>query len=72
MGNPKVKNIVIHGYYGAGNYGDDIILFSIINSLYRVEKDIKITVLSRGVHPIPKSNNPFEVISRYNFEEMVK
>ncbi len=58
-------NIVIHGYYGASNYGDDIILLSMINSLREIEPDIDITVLSRNISPIP-GNNSFHVVSRFD------
>lgn len=48
-----VRNIVIHGYYGAGNFGDDIILLSIIKSLRKIDPNVNITVLSRSVKAIP-------------------
>lgn len=57
--------IVIHGYYGAGNFGDDIILLSMIKSLRTAEPRADITVLSRGISPIP-SPLPFHMVSRYD------
>lgn len=70
--NKYFKNIVIHGYYGAGNFGDDIILLSIINMLYETIADIKITVLSRDICPIPEGISPFQVVSRFDIEKVIK
>ncbi len=39
-------DVVVSGYYGFGNSGDDMILQSIIAGLRRVDKDIKITALT--------------------------
>lgn len=66
------KSVVIHGYYGAGNFGDDIILHSIIKSLNKKIKGVKVTVLSRDMFPIPAYHYGFKVVSRYNFNEMKK
>jgi polysaccharide pyruvyl transferase CsaB len=41
--------IVIHGYYGAGNVGDDAILESIIDSIYKRYPKANISVISRGI-----------------------
>ncbi len=37
---------MISGYYGFGNTGDELILFSMLNSLKRAQPDLEITVLS--------------------------
>lgn len=37
---------MISGYYGFGNTGDELILFSMLNSLRRVQPGLEITVLS--------------------------
>ncbi|KGP71651.1 polysaccharide pyruvyl transferase family protein [Pontibacillus yanchengensis] len=42
-------NIVIHGYYGAGNIGDDAILDSIVDSLLYKFPEANISVITRGV-----------------------
>ena len=42
----RVRNVVISGYYGYHNSGDDIILQSIIQNLRAYREDINITVLS--------------------------
>lgn len=44
-----VKRIVIAGYYGFGNGGDELILFSLLNGLKRLNMKTEISVLSR--HP---------------------
>ncbi|GGB60049.1 polysaccharide pyruvyl transferase CsaB [Lentibacillus populi] len=49
-------HIVVSGYYGFGNVGDEAILFSIIEQLRMVEPTIKITILS---------NNPEETKRTY-------
>jgi polysaccharide pyruvyl transferase CsaB len=41
-----MARILISGYYGFGNTGDELILFSLLNSLRRVQPDLEITVLS--------------------------
>ena len=41
-----MKNLLILGYYGFENSGDDAILIAITNTAKRIDKDIKITVLS--------------------------
>ncbi len=41
------KRIVIVGYYGFDNGGDELILFSLLNELKRVNSKVEITVLSR-------------------------
>ncbi|MCF6138768.1 polysaccharide pyruvyl transferase CsaB [Pseudalkalibacillus berkeleyi] len=49
--------IVISGYYGFDNIGDEAIVFSIIQSLRMIEKNLDIVVLS---------NNPEKTKSLYN------
>lgn len=41
------KNILISGYYGFNNNGDDSVLKSIVDDLKKSESEIKITVLSK-------------------------
>ncbi|QHE54111.1 hypothetical protein [Pontibacillus sp. HMF3514] len=40
---------VLHGYYGAGNIGDDAILESIIDSIFLDDQNARFTVISKGV-----------------------
>ncbi|WDV46931.1 polysaccharide pyruvyl transferase CsaB [Clostridiaceae bacterium M8S5] len=61
------NNIVIHGYYGAGNFGDDIILHSIISSIYSKIPKANIVVLSRDMSPIPSCKYKYKTVSRYDF-----
>lgn len=51
-----MKKIVISGYYGFGNAGDEAVLAAIIKSLKDIQTDIEITVLSA---------NPEQTISTY-------
>ncbi|MDN4492139.1 polysaccharide pyruvyl transferase CsaB [Ureibacillus aquaedulcis] len=41
-------HVVLSGYYGFDNVGDEAILFSIISALRKLQKDIQITVLSNN------------------------
>lgn len=41
-------HVVLSGYYGFDNVGDDAILLSIIQSLKKWQSDIEITVLSNN------------------------
>lgn len=66
-----VPHVVIHGYYGAGNFGDDIILLSIIGSLLDREPDMDITVLSRNISPIP-DNHRFHTVSRFDMASVAQ
>ncbi|AST90631.1 polysaccharide pyruvyl transferase family protein [Sutcliffiella cohnii] len=40
--------VLIHGFYGAGNAGDDAILHSIINTLKDLDKEVEVTVTTRS------------------------
>lgn len=67
----KSYDIIISGYYGFKNIGDDALLLSIINTLKLHKKDIRVLVLS---------SNPLETklvygvnsISRLNFLKIIK
>lgn len=67
MSKTNFHNIVIHGYYGTGNFGDDIILLSMINSLRNIDPNINITVLSRNISQIPDSDS-FNAVSRFDIK----
>ncbi|MFZ5945127.1 MAG: polysaccharide pyruvyl transferase CsaB [Bacillota bacterium] len=54
-----MKRVVLSGYYGFNNAGDEAVLFAIINSLRKLDSDIGITVLS---------NNPEHTAKTYNVQ----
>ena len=43
---PKRRSVVIGGYYGCGNAGDDAILLGLLEALHAAAPDIGVTVLS--------------------------
>lgn len=65
----KKKNIlfdvVLSGYYGFNNSGDEAILESIIDSLKQEKEDIKILVLSKKPHQTMEKYNVF-ALNRYH------
>lgn len=54
-------DVIISGYYGSGNIGDDAILTAIINDLHAYKKDVKVLVMSR---------NPIETKKAYNVDSI--
>lgn len=66
--NKAKRRVVIHGYYGAGNFGDDIILLSIIDALRKLLPDLTVTVLTRNILPIPHSDS-FNTVSRFDLKQ---
>lgn len=56
-------NIVISGNYGAGNFGDELILEGLLQTLHNITKDAKITVLS---------NTPKETAKKYEVNSLYK
>lgn len=61
--------LVISGYYGYHNIGDEAILKSIINSLRVQDPDIKITVLSNDIEHTKKTYN-VDAINRWNLPKI--
>src|SRR5690625_1275821 len=62
-------HIVISGYYGFDNVGDETILYSIIQSLREYEPNIRITALSN--HPeATKATYGIEAINRWKFKDV--
>ncbi len=43
---PRSKTILLAGYYGFGNAGDEAILSAIISDLRALRSDLKMTVVS--------------------------
>lgn len=67
--------IVIHGYYGAGNIGDEAILENIIDSVFKEFTNAQFTVLSRGLCSVYRGDKNVEVIDINSFslvEEKIK
>ena len=61
--------VVISGYYGFDNIGDEAILKSIIMALREEDKDIEITVLSNNPKSTMKNYN-VNAISRWNLKKI--
>lgn len=59
-------DVMLSGYYGFQNSGDDAILDSIIDSLKKEKEDISIVVLSKNYRETMEEQNVF-AIHRYNF-----
>jgi len=63
-------DIMISGYYGFNNSGDDAILLAIINNLRKIKKDVRIVVLSKN----PKdtaANYGVDSIDRFNLFKVI-
>lgn len=52
-----MSNIVISGYYGFGNAGDEAMLSAIIDAIRDVENDVHITVISGNPQETSKKHN---------------
>ena len=60
-----MSDIVISGYYGLGNSGDEALLKSIIDDLKKVDPDVTITALS-GNAQHTKKNYGIKTVNRFN------
>ncbi len=63
-------DVMISGYYGFNNSGDDAILFAIIDNLRKIKKDIRIVVLSKN----PKdtaANYGVDSINRFDLFKVI-
>jgi polysaccharide pyruvyl transferase CsaB len=66
MGISKMnKKIVISGYYGYDNCGDEAVLLSILHSLKKLHPEVEITVLSGNPEKTSKTYN-VDAINRWN------
>jgi polysaccharide pyruvyl transferase CsaB len=64
-------DVMISGYYGFGNSGDDAILLAIIDNLRSIKKDVRIVVLSKK----PKDTAAYygvDSIDRFNLFEVIR
>lgn len=64
-------HVVISGYYGYNNIGDEAILKSIVQALRFYDKDIEITVLSNNIEHTKKTYK-VNAISRWNLIKIFK
>ncbi|MEA4848516.1 MAG: polysaccharide pyruvyl transferase CsaB [Clostridiaceae bacterium] len=64
-------DVMISGYYGFKNSGDDAILLAIINDLRNVKNDIRIVVLSKTPKATSK-NYGVDSVDRFNLFEVMK
>ncbi|KJS81351.1 MAG: hypothetical protein JM58_17140 [Peptococcaceae bacterium BICA1-8] len=66
-----MKRVVISGYYGFNNAGDEAVLYSIISSLKKQSVDIEITVLSNNPEQTAKLYN-VQAINRWKLTNILK
>ena len=62
-------HVVLSGYYGFDNVGDEAILFSIISALRKLQIDIQITVLSNNPEATEKTYG-VKAVNRWNIKEV--
>lgn len=63
--------ILISGYYGFGNAGDELILETIATELFSKRDDIELTVLSVKPHET-STRHKLRAVSRWNFFKVVR
>lgn len=66
-----MKKIVLSGYYGFNNAGDEAVLYAIINSLQKLDKNVEITVLSNNQEQTAKLYK-VKAANRWRFSEVFK
>lgn len=64
-------DILISGYYGFENSGDDAILLAILDNLRKYKQDVKILVLSKKPEETKKIYG-VDAADRFNFNEVIK
>ncbi|MFC7685796.1 polysaccharide pyruvyl transferase CsaB [Ureibacillus sp. GCM10028918] len=62
-------HVVLSGYYGFDNVGDEAILFSIISALRKLQSDIVITVLSNNPESTEKTYG-VQAVNRWKMKEV--
>ncbi len=70
-GDIPMYDVMISGYYGFNNSGDDAILLAIIDNLRSIKKDIRIVVLSKSPKDTAK-NYEVDSIDRFNLFEVIR
>ncbi len=63
-------DIMISGYYGFNNSGDDAILLAIIDNLRKIKKDVRIVVLSKSPGETA-ANYGVDAIDRFNLFKVI-
>lgn len=66
-----MPKIVLSGYYGFDNLGDEAVLYSIIKSLKNKEPNVEIKVLSNNPRKTSKVHE-VDAVSRWKLKEVVK
>lgn len=66
-----MSDIIISGYYGLGNSGDEALLESIVNDLKNINPDITITALS-GDAKLTKKLYKIKTINRFNLFSIIR
>lgn len=69
MGN--IKSILMSGYYGFDNSGDDAILKAIVKDFKELNKDIDITILSNNPSKT-ESMYPVKAVNRFSIRQVIK
>ncbi len=65
------NSILISGYYGFDNSGDDAILKAIVKDIKEYDKEINITVLSKNPSKTEKMY-PVKAVNRFKFKEVFR
>lgn len=68
---PMMKKVVVSGYYGFKNSGDDAILSSICADLRSIAEDIQVTILSNTPEEVPEEYG-FPSVHRFRFWQVIK
>lgn len=66
-----MSDIIISGYHGYANSGDEALLYAILNTLRKQKRDINVTVLSK-VPEETAAEYGVDSIYRYNFRKIKK
>ncbi|ASN04113.1 polysaccharide pyruvyl transferase CsaB [Virgibacillus necropolis] len=62
-------HVVLSGYYGFDNVGDEAILYSIIRAIRNIKQEVDITVLSNNPKSTMETYN-VNAVNRWNFKEI--
>lgn len=66
-----MSRVVMSGYYGFNNAGDESILYSIIETLRKIDPDLEITVLSHDPEKTAKRYH-VQAVNRWRILEIIK